>query len=81
MSAFCVELWQFYIAFGLQVLELAKYGVVRSLASKSVNKNETGKIISALALIASIVPMISFPAMQTFYNNTLEVFPAAEIGM
>jgi len=60
-------------------LEAAKYGVVRSLASKCVQKNETGKIISALALISSIVPMISFPAMQMFYNKTLEIFPAAGI--
>ena len=32
-----------------------------------------------LSVIASILPMISTPLVQTFYNKTLEVFPAAEI--
>ena len=74
-----MELWQFYIAFGIQFLDLAMYGVVRSLASKCVRKDETGKIISTLALIAAIVPLIAYPTVQTFYNKTLDTFPAAEI--
>ena len=53
-----MKLWQFYVAFGLQFFELAKYGVIRSLLSKCVHKDETGKMFSALAVIASIVPMI-----------------------
>ena len=35
-SGFSVYLWQFYIAIGFQFLELAKYGVFRSLLSKCV---------------------------------------------
>ena len=74
-----MKLWQFYVAFGLQFFELAKYGVIRSLLSKCVHKDETGKMFSALAVIAAIVPMISFPAVRLLYNETLDTFPAAEI--
>merc|ERR1712062_127862 len=79
LSAFCVKLWQFYAAFGLQFFELAKYGVIRSLLSKCVHKDETGKMFSALAVIAAIIPMISDPAIRLLYNKTLDTFPAAEI--
>ena len=79
LCGFCDELWQFYIAFGLIFLQHAKYGVIRSLASKCVHREEIGKILSAFALIAAIVPMIALPAVQTFYNKTLDIFPAAEV--
>ena len=79
VSAFCTSLWQFYVAFGFQFFELAKYGVIRSLLSKCVNKDETGKMFSALAVIAAIVPIIAHPAVRLLYNKTLDTFPAAEV--
>ena len=76
-SAFCVELWQFYAAFGLQFLELAKYGVVRSLLSKCVHEDETGKMFSAFGILASVSPMIFNPLSRIIYNKTLETLPAS----
>ena len=80
-SGFCTELWQFYAAFGLQSLELAKYGVVRSLMSKCVPENETGKMFSAFGILASISPMIFNPLARMIYNKTLDTFPATVIMM
>ena len=48
-------------------------------SSKCVHEDETGKMFSALAVIAATVPMIAFPAMRLFYNKTLDIFPAAEV--
>merc|ERR1712156_793374 len=42
ICGFCDELWQFYVAFGLIFLQHAKYGVIRSLASKCVHREEIG---------------------------------------
>ena len=79
LSGLCVELWQFYAAFALQSLELAKYGVVRSLLSKCVHEDETGKIFSATGILASVSPMIFNPFARMIYNKTLETFPATVI--
>ena len=79
LSAFSVQLWQFYAATGLQFLYMAKYGLCRSLLSKCVPKDETGKMYSALGIIAAIVPIISNGVVRTIYNLTLDNFPAAEI--
>ena len=42
-------------------------------------KDETGKMYSALGIIAAIVPIISNGVVRTIYNLTLDNFPAAEI--
>ena len=75
LSAFSVKLWQFYAATGLQFLHVAKYGLCRSLLSKCVPKDETGKMYSALGIIAAIVPIISNGVVRTIYNLTLDNFP------
>ena len=74
-----MELWQYYAAFGLQFLELAKYGVVRSLLSKCVHENETGKIFSVIGILAAICPMIFNPVSRMIYNKSLETFPGTVI--
>ena len=79
LSGFCVELWQWYASFGLQLFELCKYGVIRSLLSKCVSEDETGKIFSALAIMAAVIPMAGNATLRTLYKITLETFPAAEI--
>ena len=79
MSAFSVKLWQFYAATGLQFLHVAKYGLCRSLLSKCVHKEETGKMYSVFSILAAIVPIISNGVLRTIYNSTLDNFPAAEI--
>ena len=67
LSAFCTELWQYYAAIGLTFMELAKYGVIRSLLSKCVDKDETGKILSAASILAAIVPFGANPAIRQIY--------------
>ena len=79
MSAFSVKLWQFYAASGLQFLLVAKYGLCRSLLSKCVTKEETGKMFSVFSILAAIVPIIGNGVVRTIYNLTLDNFPAAEI--
>ena len=48
-------------------MELAKYGVIRSLLSKCVDKDETGKILSAASILAAIVPFGANPAIRQRY--------------
>ena len=78
-SAFAGKLWVYYVAHGVQLMGQSKYGLVRSLLSKCVTKHETGKVFSALAILAAIMPIIGNPAFRQLYNETLETFPAAEI--
>ena len=79
ISGFCTEVWQFYVATAFQLFELGKYGVVRSLLSKCVSQDETGKVYGPLAIMGAVIPMIGNVAHRKLYNNTLETFPAAEI--
>ena len=74
-----MELWQYYAAFGLQFMDLAKYGVVRSLLSKCVQENETGKIFSVIGILGAVCPMIFNPVSRMIYNKSLETFPATVI--
>ena len=74
MSGFCTELWQFYGAIGLQVLELAKYGLVRSVLSKCVDPDETGKIFSVLSILAA-----TLPALHRFSSTLPSPFLSASI--
>ena len=47
--------------------------------SKSVQADETGKMYSALAILAAAMPLIGNPAFRRLYDATLDNFPAAEI--
>ena len=69
LSAFCTELWEYYAAISLTFLELAKYGVIRSLLSKCVDKDETGKIFSAAGILAAIVPFAANPTIRQRYKR------------
>ena len=61
------------------MMQFCKYGLVRSLLSKCVEKHETGKMFSALAIFAALMPIAGGPAFRQLYNSTLDTFPAAEI--
>ena len=69
LSGFSVKLWQFYGATALQFLHVCKYGLVRSLLSKCISKNDIGKIYSALSIIAATIPMAGNGIMRTLYNK------------
>ena len=79
ISGFCTEVWQFYVATGFTLFEIGKYGVTRSLLTKCVSQDETGKVYGPLAIMGAVIPMIGNVAHRKLYNNTLETFPAAEI--
>ena len=57
----------------------SKFGLVRSLLSKCVEPQETGKIFSALAILTALAPMIANPIFRQLYNWTLPIFPGAEV--
>ena len=80
--AFSATLGQVYVSNGImELLALIKYGLIRSLMSKCVHPNETGKIFSACALWRSTFGLIGGLAYRQLYNATLDTFPAAEILM
>ena len=80
-AAFCTELWQFYLAHSLVGIGYAKFALVRSLISKCVDPEETGKIYSAFAIIKAIVPLMANPIYRQLYNHTLSYFAGAEVVM
>ena len=53
--------------------------MVRSLLSKCVHENETGKMFSVIGILAAICPMIFNPVSRMIYNKSLETFPATVI--
>ena len=80
--AFSATIWQVYVSIGiLEILAFIKFGLIRSIISKCVESNETGKFYSALAIIASIFHLIGSVLYRQVYNATLATFPAAEIVM
>ena len=44
-----------------------------------MERQETGKMFSALAILAALMPIAGNPAFRQLYNHTLDTFPAAEI--
>lgn len=81
MSAFCTEVWQFYLAHALCIMRNCKFGLTRSLMSKCVDSQEIGKMLSGLAIILALFPLAANPAFRQLYNYTLPIFPGAEIIM
>ena len=80
--AFSANVAQVYVSNGImELLAFLKYGLIRSLMSKCVQPNETGKIFSACALWRSTFGLIGGLAYRQLYNATLDTFPAAEILM
>ena len=59
----------------------AKFALVRSLISKCVDPEETGKIYSAFAIIKAIVPLMANPIYRQLYSHTLSYFAGAEVVM
>lgn len=81
LLVFCDNLWQFYLASGVAILNYCKFGLVRSLLSKCIESHETGKIFSALAIFSAIVPLLANPIYRQVYNWTLPFFPGAVMIM
>ena len=77
LLVFCGNLWQFYLASGVAILNYCKFGLVRSLLSKCIEPHETGKIFSSLAIFSALVPLLANPIYRQVYNWTLPFFPGA----
>jgi hypothetical protein len=77
ITPFVSTLWQFYLAQGVGTIGYCKYAVVRSLMSKSIEKDEVGKVFSLLAIMASLAPVAGNPIFRQLYNKTLNYFPGA----
>ena len=79
---FSNQIWQVYAShFFIEILSFTKWGLMRALISKCVERNETGKMFSALAIGFALFPLAGGPAYRQLYNYTLEYFPASEILM
>ena len=79
LSAFSTELWHYYLSIGITCMGFGKYALVRSMLSKCVAPNETGKIFSALAISIGLFPLISNLIFRQLYNATLSYYPGAEV--
>ena len=80
LYAFSTEVWQVYGSTGvMELLGYCKYGLVRSIMSKCVEPDETGKMFSALAILCAAMPLAGNPAFRQLYDSTLDTFPAAEV--
>ena len=51
------------------------YSVTRSQFTRCVDKDEVGKVFSAVALLAAIMPLVSSPLGKKLYNATIDTFP------
>ena len=47
----------------------------RSMASKLVEKNEIGQILTLVAFVQYLMPIAGGPAITAIFNNTLEIDP------
>ena len=63
----------------MEIVSYCKFGLVRSLMSKVVHTNETGKILSFLSIMGAALHIMGGTAYRQVYNATLEFFPASEI--
>ena len=73
-------MWQVYGSNGIiEILGFCKYGLIRTITSKCVDSNETGKMYSFLAILRGLLQVAGSTAYRQLYNSTLDVFPAAEI--
>ena len=74
-------MWQVYLASGLQILAFCKFSLVRSLLSKCVEPEETGKMFSVLAIFCALMPLLANSAFRPLYSWTLPIFPGAILIM
>ena len=55
------------------MLWIAQFSSARSLFTKCIHEDEVGKLYSAIAFLAAVMPMLSNPAFRKLYDVTLEV--------
>ena len=77
IKAFATVPWQFYIAHGLGIVGFCKFGLTRSLLSKTVETGEVGKMFSVLSVFSSAMPMLGNPVFRQLYHYTMSTLPSA----
>ena len=77
LSPFATSTWSFSLIYIVGSVGICKYGIVRSLLSKTIDSDEIGKFFSLLAIFSAVGPMIGGPAFQQLYNFTLNSCPGA----
>ncbi len=66
-----------FIAPVVDILNGTMIIAVRSMISKIIPRNETGKVNSFIATIDSITPLIASPVYNKLYQDTLGYFAGA----
>ena len=77
IKTFATVPWQFYIAHGLGLVGFCKFGLIRSLLSKTVETDEVGKMFSVLSVFSSAMPMLGNPVFCQLYHYTMSTLPSA----
>ena len=77
LKPFATSPWIFSLIYMLGSAGMCKYGILRSLLSKSIGSDEVGKFFSLLAICASVGPIIAGPALRQLYNYTMNTCPGA----
>ena len=62
LKPFATSPWMFSLIYILGSAAMCKYGILRSLLSKSIDSDEVGKFFSLLAICATVGSMIGGPA-------------------
>ena len=75
LKPFATSPWIFSLIYMLGSAGMCKYGILRSLLSKSIGSDEVGKFFSLLAICASVGPIIAGPALRQLYNYTMNTCP------
>ncbi len=76
-EAFTVELWQFYLASTLLLMEISQYSLARALFTKSVHEDEVGGLFSAIAFLSATMPLVGTAIFRELYDATLDTFAGA----
>lgn len=77
MQAFATEGWQLYLAGGVRCISGVISPMCRSLISKLVPKEESGRVFSITIALESLTAMIGSPLYTFFYNYTIDTDPGA----
>lgn len=68
--------WIMFVSAALQLNSMITV-IIRSQCTKSVEKEETGRIFAVVAFGQALVPLVSNPLFGLLYQATLDTFPGA----
>ncbi len=79
LTAYAANFIQFLLVQGLlQCFSLSMYSFIRSLTVRCIDsEHEIGKVLSVLALSATIMPTVSGYLLRLLYNATISTFPGS----